>query len=165
MTNLVMKKPIECSEKELEEFETLVKKGGEVAAEGLCDRIKNAKWLVFLFEDAAQLAGVAALKCPNAHYTQDIFTKAKSQEDPNDFSFEAGWIYVEQQFRGRHYSRLLLDAITKLAENNYLFATTRENNEPMRCTNDSCGLQQSGQPYKSENGNYKLILYTKRSIK
>ena len=58
------------------------------------------------------------------------------------------------------YSRQLLEAIVKLAGDKHLYATTRENNEPMRHTNCHCGFEQSGHIYKSEAGNYNLILYT-----
>jgi predicted GNAT family N-acyltransferase len=163
MTNIVMKKPSECSESELDSFEALVIKGGEVNATGLRDRIKKAKYLVFLFEKDKNLAGVAALKEPNNSYKKKVFRKAGSQENPNEFTFEAGWIYVEEQFRGRKYSRSLLEEVLKLAGDKQVYATTRENNEAMKRTNLNCGLQQSGHPYASEEGNYNLILYTRRS--
>jgi hypothetical protein len=163
MTNIVAKKPNECAKSDLKDFENLVIKGDEVAAEGLRDRMVNAEWLIFLFEDDGILAGIAALKRPTTHYKQSVFSKAESKEDPKEFPFEAGWIYVKEQFRRRHYSRDLLWKTVELAGDKLLFATTRENNEPMRRTNNHCGFQQSGQPYKSEKGNYNLILYTKRS--
>jgi GNAT superfamily N-acetyltransferase len=165
MINIVVKKPSDCSENELNSFEILVKKGGEVAAEGLRGRIKKAKWLIFLFENATTLAGVAALKSPNKNYKHSVFMKAESQEDPKEFTFEAGWIYVEEQFRGRKYSRQLLEKILKLAGDNHVYATTRENNKFMRHTNSRCGFKQSGHPYESESETekYNLILYTRRS--
>jgi GNAT superfamily N-acetyltransferase len=164
MINKFVKKPSNCSENELNSFEIFVKKGGEVVAEGLHGRIKKAEWLVFLFENATTLAGVAALKSPDENYKHRVFKKAESQEDPKEFTFEAGWIYVEEQFRGRKYSRQLLEEILKLACDNHIYATTRENNEPMRHTITHCGFKQSGHPYKSESNKYNLILYTRRSL-
>lgn len=163
ITNIMVKKPSECSKSEFDSFQALVKKGGEVTDKGLCCRIKKAKWLFFLFEKDKTLAGVAALKEPNIHYTRKIFKKAESQVDPQEFTLEAGWIYVEKKFRGRKYSRLLLGEVLKLAGGKRLYATTRENNKAMQKTNLRYGLQQSGQPYKSEEGDYNLILYTRRS--
>jgi predicted GNAT family N-acyltransferase len=163
MTNLVIKKPSECSENELDSFENLIKKGGEVAVAGLRNRIRKAQWLIFLFEDDKILAGIAALKEPNIGYKKKVFKKAESHENPDEFIFEVGWIYVEKQFRERKYSRLLLEEALKAAGNKNVYATTRENNEAMKRTNLRYGLEQSGHPYASEEGNYNLILYTKHS--
>ena len=163
MTNIIWKKPSECSESELEVLEALVKKGGEVDMDRLHDRIMRAEWLIFLFEIDKTLAGVAALKNPNVNYKRDIFRKADSTEDPDEFIFEAGWIFVEPQFRRRKHSRALLQTVLKLADKKYVYATTKENNEAMRRTNLYCGLEQSGHPYTSEEGDYKLVLYTKHS--
>ena len=163
MTNIVVKKPSKCSKSELDSFDALVRKGGEVTGEGLRDRIKKAKWLVFLFESDKTLAGVAALKEPTVSYKKKVFKKAGSQEDPDEYTFEAGWIYVEKQFQGRKYSRPLLEAVLKLAGEKQVYATTRENNERMQRTNLHYGLKQSGHSYASEEGNYNLILYTRGS--
>ena len=48
---------------------------------------------MFLYENANTLAGIAALKSPNANCKKKVFMKAESLEDPNKFTFEAGWIY------------------------------------------------------------------------
>ncbi len=163
MANIIIKKPSDCSESELDDFEALVKKGDEVTTEGLRNRIMQAEWLVFLFETNQTLAGVAALKNPNVGYKTRVFTKAKSQEDPNKFPFEAGWVYVEKQYRGRKHSHSLLEVVLKLAGDQCIYATTKEKNEFMHRTNIHCGLKQSGQPYPSEKGDYKIILYTRCS--
>jgi GNAT superfamily N-acetyltransferase len=163
MTNLVVKKPSECSENELNSFEDLVKKGGEVAVAGLRNLIKKAKYLIFLFENDRILAGIAALKEPNIGYKKKVFKKAGSPENPDEFTFEAGWIYVEEKFRAQRYSRLLLEEVLRVGGNRHIYATTRENNEAMKRTNLHYGLEQSGHSYASEEGNYNLILYTRRS--
>lgn len=163
MTNIVVKKPSECSERELDSFEAFVRKGGEVTSEGLRNRIKKARYLVFLFERDKTLAGVAALKEPNIRYKKKVFKKAGSQEDPNKFTLEAGWIYVEDQFRDRKYSRPLLEEVLNHVGDKQVYATTRENNEAMKRTNLRYGLEQSGHPFASEEGNYNLVLYIKRS--
>lgn len=163
MSNVVWKKPSECIKCELRMFESLINKGGEVVAYGLHDRIMRAEWLIFLFESDKTLAGIAALKKPNANYKKDVFRKANSPEDPSKFDFEAGWIFVEPQFRGRKHSHTLLQTALELADKSHVYATTREDNKAMRCTNIHCGLQESGQPYKSEEGDYNLVLYIKGS--
>jgi GNAT superfamily N-acetyltransferase len=159
MTNVVVKTPSECSEEELDIFEALVMRGGEVTAVSLRGLLERAHRLIFLFEGNKTLAGIAALKAPNVGYKRKVFRKAGSEEDPDDFAFEAGWIYVEEQFRGRKYSRLLLAEILRLAGESRVYATTRETNEAMRRTNLRVGLEQSGHPYRSDEGEYNLVLY------
>lgn len=58
MTEIIAKKPSDCSRDELDKFENLVKKGGEVTGEGLRNRIMQAEWLVFLYA----LAGAWSLR-------------------------------------------------------------------------------------------------------
>jgi len=160
MTNVMVKTPSECSEEELDIFEAFVRRGGEVTAVNLCGRLERAHRLIFLFEGTKTLAGIAALKVPNVGYKRKVFKKAASEEDPDDFAFEAGWIYVEEQFRGRKYSQLLLTEVLRLAGDSRVYATTREANEAMRRTNLRVGLEQSGRPYQSDEGEYNLVLYT-----
>ena len=161
MAAIVQKRPGECSEAELVAFEGLVKKGGEVATEGLLGRIKGAEWLVFLNVGDGTLAGGGALKRPADSYKEKVFRQAKSPEKADDFIFEAGWIVVDDQFRGRKYSRCLLESILKLAGTQQVYATTRENNERMRRTNQRFGLKESGRPYSSNGGDYNVVLYTR----
>jgi len=82
MTMIVAKRPSECSKKELKEFEHLVGTGGEVALRGLHQLVSAADWLVFLFEEKNQLAGVAGLKHPRAEYKRKVFRRADSPENP-----------------------------------------------------------------------------------
>ena len=117
MINTVLKKPSECLPNDLDSFETLVKEGGEVQTAGLRNRIRKAKWLIFLVEANTILVGIAALKKPKKTYKNGIFKKAKSSVNPDEFMYEAGWVFVKTEFRGRRYSQLLLETVLKLADN------------------------------------------------
>ena len=161
MANIISKKPSECSDNDLNSFEVLVRKGDEVNPIGLSDRIRNAERLIFLVEDDGVLSGVAALKKPLANYKNKVFNNSESIENADEFNFEVGWIYIEEDFRGRKYSQLLLEEVLKLVGENRIYATTRENNERMRKTNSRFGLEQSGHSYPSNNGNYNLVLYVR----
>ena len=162
MIEIIAKKPADCSKDDLEIFKSLVEKSDQVTPTDLLNRIKNAERLVFLFsEDKNELIGIAALKYPYTHYKRRVFEKAKSPENPAEFVFEAGWIYVSENHRGQGYSRHLLEKVVECAGDKHLYATTREDNAPMRQTISRCGFVQSGHPYQSQ-GNYRLILYIKR---
>lgn len=165
MASVLTKHPADCSSAELDAFERLIKEGGEVVAEGLRQRITESEWLVFLKEEDGTLSAVAALKRPIGSYKRAVFRKAKSPENPSDFPCEAGWIFVKPDFRGRHYSRLLLENVLQLAGDRNVYATTRENNDRMQTTNIRCGLTQSGSAYTSNQGDYKLVLFTRQSVR
>ena len=160
---LVVRLPSECTPGELAAFECFVKTGGEVTTGGFRELLMQAQQLVFLYEEdenvGQALAGVAALKNPRNSYKKKVFQKAQSPESPTDYVFEAGWIVVDQKYRGRRHSQNLLQTVLKLAGNSPVYATTREENQPIRRTNDRCGLKQSGSAYLSEDGKYSLVLY------
>jgi len=159
---IISKRPWECSDTELDSFEHLVKQGGEVTSQGLRHRVKNAEWLVFLNVEDGILAAVAALKRPNKSYRRRVFESARTSENPRDFDYELGWIYVEPRFRGRHYSRSLVESALALAPAANVYATTREDNGRMRRTNSRCGFEETGSPYLSDHGDHKLVLQIRR---
>jgi GNAT superfamily N-acetyltransferase len=162
MVNITSKKPEFCSKKELRTFESLVSKGGEVIKAGLSHRILKAEKLIFLFEEDGVLSGIAALKKPDPVYKKKVFDKAGSAENNDQFTFEVGWIFVEEKFRRKKYSQLLLKHILKLAGKNKIYATTREDNVAMNKTNSHLGLELSGHSYKSDKGDHNLVLYIKQ---
>jgi len=160
---LVARLPPECTPAELAAFECFVRTGGEVTTGGFRELLMQAQKLVFLYEedeDVGQaLAGVAALKTPRNSYKRKVFRKSHSPESPADYVFEAGWIFVDEKYRGRRHSQELLKAVLKFAGDSPFYATTRQENKPMRRTNTRCGLRESGSPYLSEDGKYNLVLY------
>ena len=71
-----IKKPSECNAQELGSFEAMVREGDEVISLGLSQRIQNAAFLMFLFDEDNSLIGVSALKRPNPGYREYAFTRA-----------------------------------------------------------------------------------------
>ncbi len=161
MTKLIVKRPSDCSIGEIVEFENLVKSGGEVIHSHLRDRIMRAEYLIFLQGHDRKILGVAALKHSEAQYREKVFRKAGSVQDPDKFELEIGWIYVIEECRGQGFSLPLLEKAIKLSQSRAFFATTREENVQMNRTNVRCGLERSGNAFKSDNGDYNLLLYIK----
>ena len=159
----VLKRPSECSDQELEAFEQLVVKGGEVNPKGLGQRIRRAERLVFHFTDKHQLIGVGALKVPSTTYKHKVFKRSRSRENPNEFDFELGWVFVDKHFRGQRLSRLLVGTLLQVTKGKNVYATTKKDNEPMQKTNLRLGLKRAGSPFLSDEGDHKLILFTKTS--
>lgn len=154
----IIRKPEECTGSELEGFERLVKEGGEVGYNGLQNRILRAERLVFINDD--ECVAIGAIKRPNEGYKARIFRKA-GVAGVEHYRFEIGWIYVSDAARGKGYGRALMSVILEGLRGRGSFATTRENNEAMHRLFELFGYSRAGEPYKSESGDYSLVLYTK----
>lgn len=153
-----VKMPCECSEEEVTTFEELVGRGKEVTPHGLSGRIKTAKALAF-HSVGGQVIGIAALKNPAATRPRKVFRKARAPQNPNDFPFEVGWVFISPEHRGQGLSRKLLKAVLKFARGSGVFATTRSDNVPMQKTLEKCGFVRTGRLYQSERRDNKLCLF------
>lgn len=153
---IISKAPKYCSSAELEAFERLVSTGGEVSLAGLRQRTQRAEKLIFIND--GECVAIGAIKNPSAEYKASVFKKSNAAE-PNKYQYELGWLYVSSTARGKGYGRALMEEIKELLTGTACFATTRENNEPMHHLFRYFGFSRLGQPYKSDNGDYSLILY------
>lgn len=154
----VTKNPADCTESELDTFEQLVSEGGEVALAGLRQRIMRAEKLIYILEDGC--VAVGAIKNPNAGYKTDVFQKS-GVTNSDKYKYELGWLYVTESGRGRGYGRALMDAVIEALSNDACFATTRENNEAMHHMFSNYGFSRLGKSYRSNAGDYSLVLYAK----
>jgi len=59
-----IRNPLSMSKQELDQYETLVLKGGEVDAQGLRERIERASFLSFV-SDGSRMVAVGAVKRPH----------------------------------------------------------------------------------------------------
>ncbi|HEY5345303.1 MAG TPA: GNAT family protein [Verrucomicrobiae bacterium] len=159
--NTIIKTPSKCSKQELESFETLVRKGEEVATDGLSERISNAALLMFLTGADGSLIGVSALKRPNLKYRAKVFKNANSKLQPEDFSLELGWIFVVESERSKKHSHTLVEQLLPYASTERIYATTRECNPRMIKTNERYGFRRDGIAYPSENGHHNLLLFVR----
>lgn len=155
---ILVKSPKECSNAELESFESLVTEGGEVSPVGLRERIRCAEKLIFINTDKP--VAVGAIKNPNAGYKAGVFKKSGVSGE-NKYQYELGWLYVTKPARGNGYGRVLMASIITALANHTCFATTREDNGSMQYLFSQFGFSKLGKAYKSGNGEYNLVLYTR----
>lgn len=155
---ITVKKPSECSGKELQNFSALVLAGDEVTAVGLDTRIKKAEALVFLAQDGC-LKGIAAIKNPEKNYKNDVFKKAQATIQANEFPFELGWVFVLPSSRGAHFSHKLVQAAVAATGGRGIFATSRSDNARIHKVLNDHGLSCHGRPYASSRGNHSLVLF------
>jgi predicted GNAT family N-acyltransferase len=152
------KSPEHWSAKTQIDFEALVREGGEVAVAGLTDRIAGAVALA-CHQVGEKLVGVAALKRPKDSYRKKVSARSGFELSKSAFPFELGWVYVRPEGRGGGLSKQLVAACLATAGSAGVFATTREDNDPMRCCLAKNGFKRVGQPYKGERGDHLLVVY------
>ncbi|HEM7567145.1 TPA: GNAT family N-acetyltransferase [Serratia marcescens] len=160
---IIAKSPKDCDTKELKTFEKLVTEGEQVPFQGLSGKISNAECLFFIYVKE-QCVGVGAIKCPVESYKCNSFEKAGvlGQEK---YDYELGWVYVKEKMRGQRLGNKLIESICSYMSENLsdkkCFATVRQNNDSMQHLLEKYSFSKSGQPYKSNMGDYSLELYTK----
>jgi len=146
----IIKEPIKCSKKELDEFCSLVKKAGEVDPWGLMNRIKKAKLLAFHYEQKA-IVGIAGLKKPYEKHKTDVFRKAGIPKEASKYDLEIGWAYTKCDYRGNGICTNLIKNLLKEFESENIYATVRTNNTAMKKVLKRTGFRQIGKTYLGRN--------------
>ncbi len=159
MHSIKLKSPSECTASELYDFCRLVESAGSVDQNGLEERIKAARALLFLYSDSGELIGTSALKLPDSHYVTDLFDRSRCSKPPRKFILELGWIVVEEKERRKGYSKIMVEEIIKKAHSENVYATTRADNYAMKITLERNGFASEGINYFSSSGNYLLSLF------
>jgi len=160
------KRPSECTQERLKSFIDLIVDAGEVVRTGLEARVAAAERLIFMYSDEGALIGVAAVKRPSEHHTQEVFSDAKTKAGPANYEFEIGWIVIrdDPRYRGKKLSRPLVEECMEITGKGKVFATARSTNTPMIRTLNRYGFRASGRPYPTRRAgsSYALTLFIKR---
>lgn len=141
-----IKRPSECTARELEDFACLVAQGGQVARSGLEQRIRRAKYLAFAYVEG-ELAAVAAVKKASWFYIRDVFGKANEPARGNDFKYELGWGYTRPKYRNRGIHQCLVDLLLENVRDINIFGTTGTANEAIMSILQKRGFVMCGSPY------------------
>lgn len=158
---LIIKKPSDCTKKELNEFEDLLIEAGEVEPKGAHERIQIADKLVLISKK--ECVAIGAIKKPGKAYRDKIFKKSGSSENKNIFNKELGWFYVKPPERGNGIGEKLIKACLEEIGKEACYATTRSNNEAMHYLLNKYSFEQTGKEYNSDRGDYQLKIYIKKS--
>lgn len=155
-----IKKPTQCNETELKDFEKLVIDGGQVELEGLLDRIKQCHLLAFGYSADKKLIGVSALKQKTKDSVERIQLKANvsSSEVP---VIELGYSVTSKEFRGLGINKKLNDLLLEQIGNVSIFATT--DNDAMRKYLPSRGFSKKGDSFKGKYNDHLEYLEKKKA--
>lgn len=147
MSQLVLQRPGELSDTELEKFEKLVRQGNEVASQGLPERIRKALVPAFI-KSGENVMAVGALKKPEGSYINRI-AKCSGNRELAGYKFELGWVYVVPDHRGKRYSSRICKALLEFSAER-IFATTRTDNSLMRHVLKRNDFVEVGTSYSSQ---------------
>lgn len=134
-------------------------KGGEIEPEYIVRGIVRAQALMWIIQGGT-ICAVAALKRPDPTYRAGVFKKAGSTDDESEFTFELGYIFVEEAARGQGLASSLVAQALNTAGDQPVYATTRSDNAPMQNILIAHKFAKSGTSYKSRRTNSMLSLYT-----
>src|SRR5260370_13672111 len=139
-------RPGECTRAELGTFVGTGAEGGQVALAGREGRIVAASWLGFHYV-GDEFVGVAALKRPTPSRVRRVYGGTEASEPTLQPLVELGWVHTKERFRGRGIARRLCEQLLEKASAGQVFATVRQDNDPMRHVLAALGLPQVGKPF------------------
>jgi len=156
--HIIVKKPSDCSEAELQDFVELILAGCEVTSLGLDARVRAAASLVMLTVNGC-LTGIGAIKQPLPDYRKSISEKADVALSPVAFPYELGWVFVLLSARGHKLSQFVVKEALSSITGAGIFATSRSDNLPMHRSLERFGFVRLGRVYTSDRGNHQLQLF------
>jgi RimJ/RimL family protein N-acetyltransferase len=163
--DIIIKKPSECNNDEIQKFFQYAIDAGEVMINGLKRRIENAELLGFGYIDRT-LVGIVALKNPDTGYKLGVFRKAGlTRTQAEKFDFELGYAYTLEKFRGKRICPRLIKAVLEKSPSKKIYATTKESNEPMEKINEQIGFEKMGIPYMGDKEKIQLYLLKNHKTK
>ncbi len=155
--------PVECTDVELAEFCNLVREEGQVIDAGLKDRVKQARWLVFL-HDGRTLAGIAAIKQPSTGYRDRVFRSAGLSDLGHTYELELGYVVVAKTHQSQGYSRDLVRVALDGFGTTPLFATSRIDKERMHKTLRRFCFTPVGVDYASDEEGSHVRLFVRHPV-
>lgn len=142
-----IKKPIDCSQEELELFQSLVLLGGQVDPNGLKERIANCKLLGFYYNDKNELIGISAIKFKSSNSVKATKAKAEISDNLNP-QLELGYSVTKKEFRGQGVNRAINDKLLEAIKGEKVYATT--DNDTMRHYLIEKGFIKKGKSFKGK---------------
>ncbi|RYG53210.1 MAG: hypothetical protein EOO01_04950 [Chitinophagaceae bacterium] len=138
-------------------FKKILVHAGQVTEETFPALIAKNPRILFL-DHTNKPTGIGALKIPHKSYKDSVFSKAKSEKNPDDFKFELGWVVSLSKGNGNRITAILAEYADIKT-----YATVREDNVPMINLLKKYEFEQSGVPYPTTRNNqdYTLLLFIK----
>ncbi len=158
---LNIKKHSDLTTNELKQVHDLILKGEEVNAKTLSDRFAESACIAF-FKDDNLVVATATIKKPLDSYKTKVFTKSKSDLSIEDYSFELGYVMVDEKYRKDKLASRLCRELCRIFLSKKLFATTRVDNYAMQSILRKNYFIKIGEQYPNRDNTAFLILFIKQ---
>lgn len=123
---IIIEKPGNISEDQLNQFTQLVKEGGEIKfPNGLEERIQNCM-LLGILKVEEEISAIIALKQPTSAYIAKKFAAAGVAQLAPKFSYELGYVVTRESFRGKKLCQKLLQEFIPHVRSLNIYGTTRK---------------------------------------
>ena len=142
-----LRRPDECTNGELREFERLVREGFDGSDDSLVSRIGVARCLAYQRALDGRVVAVAGLKRPSKEHTAWVFAEAGAELPPADCGVELGWVYVVPEHQRNRIASKLCRELMKRSPGSCVYATTRPDNVPMIQILLALGFARIGRPF------------------
>jgi len=156
----ILRRPIDCAPKLLQNFIDIVLIGGEVPVANLRRGVPSADMLFFAVLEK-QIIGVSCLRYPNANFHKHLFEKAGVPEMYNPLSLEACWLCVKPEYRGVGAWSSIFKARTEYTEGRPTHALHRADNKLVSDPVKNMGYSQAGIDFYADTSDDKLCLIVK----
>lgn len=156
-----LEEPAACTDRELRDFERLVREGFDGSDESLPGRIRDAERLAFHYGADGTLIAIAGLKAPDAWTRNDLFRRAEADVRAADYRLELGWVFVLPEHRGRRIGGGLCRQLLAAARGSHVFARTRPSNATMIHILQDLGFERLGKPVPRPERNEELALFVR----
>ncbi|MGQ2981845.1 hypothetical protein [Flavobacterium sp.] len=125
--DVVIKKPVEVSEHEMEQIVLLIIQGNQIQGDvdTIKQRLANSVYIGFIIEEG-QIVSTATLKSPVESYRAKVFVSAKAEAYKPIYKYELGYIVTAKKHEGRKLCQDLLTAFYQIIASKKIFATTRK---------------------------------------
>lgn len=157
-----VKTPQACKPKELENFKRFLLSSEQEGEQGLSERIAQAAWLAFQYDDKKELCAIAALKRPAEGYRKGVFHKAGlPPEWAANYPLEFGWLLILDEVNGGRIASSLLGRLMQKAAGQGVYCVSRSSRNVLSLSLERHGFQSRGEAF-SKRGHrftYQVFLY------
>lgn len=137
--------------RQIYEFASAVKAGGEVDSDSLAARVLQAAWLAIISVDGKPV-GVGALKLPTKHHREELSACSGVDVSEGEYKYELGWIMIDPRCRGQKLSRELVAALLAKAGTAGVFCTVRVDNLAVQTACKGFGFIETGDRWTGNRG-------------
>ena len=128
---LEIRRPEECTEREIDSFVSHLLDGGQVDHTNLKETVLTHGHRLAFARVGDLIAGIASIKKPSRYYVINVFGKADVANHAAYYELEIAWCCTAPEYRGRGLCRRLIGNLLNEVSGRNFFATTVAGNEAM----------------------------------